>query len=407
MSIYQNLIVYVLIVEKDSMNVKSNLSLETLLNRFLESKCTVAEKQQLFDLISDSKNESLFKKLLYDQLNELQEDRVSYDNSLENDRIYANILHSIEQNELIESEVKGITRKFRIRKILMYSSSLAAVFIFAFLLGNFFSIFGKKLTSVPKTKYTYNEIKAPFGSRTEIKLPDGTVVLLNAGSTLKYANDFNLNNRDLNLVGEAYFTVAKNPDIPLSVRTGNISIKAVGTRFNVKAYEDEGIIETTLIEGKVEIAQKGQNKESTKFMDLIPNQKVVYTKETDNFTIEKIKPGDTMIASPAKSKFGNTLITPKVDVAEEVAWTQGKLIIRGESLDNLCVDLQRKYDVNFVFDNDEIKKCRFSGVLLDETLEQVLNVIKLTAPISYHLEGKTVILSSDKAQIDDYSQHLK
>jgi ferric-dicitrate binding protein FerR (iron transport regulator) len=358
-------------------------------------------------LISDPKNESIFKKLLYDQLNELQNDQVLFDYSLENDRIYANILQSIKQNELIESEMKKITRKARVRKILIYCSSLAAVFIIAFLLGNFLSIYGGKPSYASPTEYTYNEIKAPFGSKTEIKLPDGTVVLLNAGSTIKYSNDFNLKNRDLNLIGEAYFTVAKNVDIPLNVSAGNISIKAVGTEFNVKAYEDEGIIETTLIEGKVEIIQEGQNKENTKFMDLTPNHKAVYSKETDSFTLEKIKPPDTMIASPLNPVSRNNLVQPKVDIADEVAWTKGKLIIRGESLDNLCVDLQRKYDVKFVFNNDEIKRYRFSGVLLDETLEQVLGVIKLTAPINFLVEGKTVYLSSDKEQLDNYSKHLK
>lgn len=407
MSIYLKLVVYIVNIQDNCMNVKSDFSLVRLLNKFLEGNCSVVEKQLLFELISDSKNESIFRKLLYDQLNELQDDQVLYDNSLENDRIYANIIQSIKQNELIESEVKKIARKTKVRKILIYSSSLAAVFTIAFLLGSYLSIFEEKSTYVPQTKYTYNEIKAPFGSNAEIKLPDGTVVLLNAGSTLKYRNDFNLSNRNLSLVGEAYFTVARNVDIPLNVSTGNISIKAVGTEFNVKAYEDEAIIETTLIEGKIEITQEGKDKENNKLMDLTPNQKAVYTKETNSFTLEKIKSPDAMIASPVNSVSGNNLVAPKDDVAEEVAWTQGKLIIRGEGLDNLCVDLQRKYDVYFVFNNDEIKKYRFSGVLLDETLEQVLSVIKLTAPINFLVEGKTVYLSSDKEQLDNYSKHLK
>lgn len=387
------------------MEAKSNSVIENLLNKFIDGKSTIDEKRQLYNSLSASENENLYKEILFRQLTEFNEDR-SDNKVIDFRRIYGDILYEIKQNDLHEIEKLRLSGKSRIRKLLIYGSGIAAVFIIAFFLGSHFP-FSDNNISEPVIAINFNEIKAPFGSKSQIKLPDGTEVMLNAGSTLKYRSDFSQNNRDLVLVGEAYFKVAKNINLPLYVIAGSISIKAVGTEFNVKAYDEEGIIETTLVEGKVEITQSGQNEEDNQYLNLIPNQKAIYIKESDSFTLEKIKNIDSFAVKPVKTIYSNILISPKVDVNQVVAWTEGKLIIRGESLDNLCVELKRKYDVNFKFKDEEIKKYRFSGVLLDETLEQVLNVIKLTAPIDYYLEGKTVFLSSDNEQINSYSKHLK
>ena len=116
----------------------------------------------------------------------------------------------------------------------------------------------------------YTEIKVPLGAISEIILPDSSQVMLNAGSTIRFRSDYNSNNRDIQLQGEGYFKVAKNENLPLIVNTGNLKIKAVGTEFNVKAYPDEGIIETTLVSGIVEISKEGQD--NVQF-DLKPNQR--------------------------------------------------------------------------------------------------------------------------------------
>lgn len=377
------------------------------MNKVLEGTCSINEKQQLFEIVNDSDKEVFLKNIFSKQLYELSDDKVIIDSNIELDRIFKNILFEIKQNDIVLVEMEKVSRRMRLQKILMYGSGIAAIFIVAFLLGNFFAFLGGGITTLNQPEYTYNEIKAPLGSKSEIKLPDGTVVMLNAGSTLKYRNDFNFNNRDLSLVGEALFTVAKNADIPLNVSAGNIVIKAIGTEFNVKAYDEEGIIETTLIEGKVEIMQTGKTEDNGKYLDLEPNQKAIYLKESDTFTLEELKSSDPLEDISVKSIYENILVAPTVDISEVVAWTQGKLIIKGQSLDDLCVDLQRKYNVTFVFNTEEIKKYRFSGVLLDETLEQVMDVIKLTAPIDYKLVGKKVYLSSNADQLENYMKHLK
>ncbi len=231
--------------------------------------------------------------------------------------------------------------------------------------------------------------------RSEIRLNDGTEVMLNAGSSIKYRSDYNLNNRDLVLEGEAYFKVAKNLNLPLVVNAGNINIKATGTEFNVKAYSDEGMIETTLVNGEVEISSKG-NENKDRILVLKPNQKAIYAQQSDKFTLEKIKELEPLAIKPVKIITDRLMVSSKTDVEQVTAWTKNKLIIRSENLESLCTKLQRKYDVTFVFADEDIKKHRFSGVLLDETLQQVMDVIKLTAPVDYFIDRKTVLLFSNK-----------
>jgi transmembrane sensor len=388
------------------MGAKSNSVIEFLLKKYLYGKSTIAEKRQLCDLLASCENEKFFREVMEKQLYEFDE-KQSDNKIVDFERIYGNILFEIRQNDTLEIKKLKLTGKAKVKRIVLYLSGIAAIFIIAFSLGSHYSMSDKSISSEPVIVVNYNEIKSPFGSKSEIKLPDGTQVMLNAGSTLKYRSDFNLSNRELVLVGEAYFKVAKNINLPLNVSAGSINIKAIGTEFNVKAYDDEGIIETTLVEGKVKITQLGQNEDDNQYFDLNQNQKAIYIKESGSFTLKKIKDADSLTFKPAKTIYDNILISPGVDVNQVIAWTKGKLILRGENLGNLCIELQRKYDVNFIFKNKEIKKYRFSGVLLDETLEQILNVIKLTAPINYLVEGKTVLLSSDKEQINIYSKHLK
>jgi transmembrane sensor len=388
------------------MGSQSSKDIESLLTKYLEKSCTPDERKQFFELLSSSNNERSLKEIILSHLTDFNEDE--YNNHIvDSDRIYNQILSEINEQEIRDSEIHLMKRRTRIRQLLIQGLSLAAVFCIAFFLGSIINKDNSKIITEQAAASTYSEIKAPFGTRSEIKLSDGTQVILNAGSVIKYGSDFNLNNRELILDGEAYFKVAKNTDLPLIVNAGGINIKATGTEFNVKAYQDEGLIETTLIEGKVEITQNNGTNKVIKLLELTPNQKAIYIKESDRIAIEKIKEIEPLAVKPAKTSSDKLLVSPKVDVDQVTAWTQNKLIIRGENLENLCVKLQRKYNVTFIFGNEEIKKYRFSGVLLDETLEQVLKVIKLTAPIDYVLDGKVVLIVSNKEETEKYSRHMK
>ena len=365
-----------------------------LIARFLENKCTPEEKHELYKMLLSEENEKPFKEVIYSQLDEISTD--NYINHYADfERIYDKIITQVIQRETKGLEIQKHQKRIKVKKLVFKGMSIAAVLCIAFFLGTISGNHDNNPIADQSRTITYSEIKTPLGARSEITLNDGTEVMLNAGSSIKYGSGYNSLNRDLILEGEAYFKVAKNKDLPLIVSAGNIKIKATGTEFNVKAYSDEGIIETTLVKGEVEISQKG-NIDEKRIIVLEPNQKAIFANETDQNILEKIKEIEPLAVKPAKIITDKLLVSPKTNVEQATAWTKNKLIIHSENLESLCAKLQRKYDVTFVFKDEEIKKERFSGILLDETFQQVMDVIKLTAPVDYVLDGKIVMLISNK-----------
>jgi transmembrane sensor len=374
------------------MGPNTKKDLDILFTKYLENKCTQEERNKLLNLLDSLDNGRSYKEELFSQLNKFQENQ-DENHTVDFERIYTELFSEIVSRETRESGKQPVKKRINTRRLVVQSVSIAAIFCIAFFLGNISNSNHNAIRTEQQILSTQVEIIAPLGARSEVKLNDGTVVLLNAGSSLKYCTDYNLANRNLELEGEAYFKVAKNINLPLVVNAGNIDIKATGTEFNVKAYTDEGIIETTLVNGEVEISQKG-NKDNKQILVLKPNQKAIYAEQSDQLTLEKIKEIEPQAIKTVKISASNLLVSSKTDVEQVTAWTKNKLIIRSENLESLCIKLQRKYNVTFVFRDEEIKKHRFSGVLLDETLQQVMDVIKLTAPVDYIIDKKIVFLFS-------------
>jgi transmembrane sensor len=369
--------------------------IKNLLNKYGDQAFTDTEVEKLKNILEKPENEGAFSDALYSLLDEFDENQQT-GISVDFDYIRKEILTKIKFRENIESENRIIAEKNKKRSILIWIASAAAVFIIAFTLGKIIPFGENNLSPELSKKMSINEVRTPFGAITEVTLSDGSHVILNAGSVIKYHNNYNISDRDISLEGEAYFKVAPNSELPFIVKVGNINIKASGTEFNVKAYTDEGTIETTLIEGNVEISKTCDNNKLEKILDLKPDQKAIYITKSDIATINAVKEVDPLSGLPAKVIDGEMLISPKVDVKQIVAWTQNELIIRSESLENLSIKLQRKYDVNIIFGDNSIKSCRFSGTLKNEPIDQVLNAIKFSAPIDYRLDGKNVFLFSKK-----------
>jgi ferric-dicitrate binding protein FerR (iron transport regulator) len=374
------------------------LELKSFLRKYREQKITKDEHILLANLLEDDTNEALIKETLIDEIELFKNSEPQIPADFR--KIFDNITSRIESNIQEKKLLTGTKRPFfRILRI-----AVAMVLLFA--AGSLFSffIFNRAPERIP---VSYSEIKAPLGARSEIRLPDGSTVWLNAGSKIRYQNVFNKENRFISLEGEAYFKVAKNPDLPFNVKTGGLNIVAIGTEFNVKAYNDEGIIETTLVEGKVSIKHDQKAFKKSETVVLEAHQKAVFVKENQQLTIEDLKSVKQIKPGIIKLKKGNIYIAEKIDPVPTVSWKDNRLIFKGEELSNLLIKLERKYDVSFSFEYEEIKQFRFTGTLEDETLTQVLDVIKLSAPIDYKLDGKTVRILENKQMTKKFSGHLK
>ncbi len=289
------------------------------------------------------------------------------------------------------ASVKTVIPKPRKRFLFDNVRRIAAIFAVGFLMGifSYFLIIQRQPKAV-----AFVESIVPLGSKSEIKLPDGSTVWLNAGSKLRYPTDYGETTRDIYLEGEGYFKVSKQADKPFTVHTAMVKVKALGTEFNVKAYPEEGVTETTLISGEVSI-DKGETDTSMKRTVLLkPGQKLSIGMR------QEAEPEKNIELSSDANQLPSEQIIPKIkqlapSIAEaEVSWKERNWRIESEELQYLTVKMERRYDVCIHVD-DALKNYRFTGTIKDESLEQVLNAMQLTAPMSFKVESKDVYIRTD------------
>ena len=278
------------------------------------------------------------------------------------------------------------------KKVMLVAAMLAIVF----LAGTSVTLFTGKATEQSPLMFT--EYSSPYGSKSMVKLPDGSSVWLNAGSMLRYSSDFNVHNREVYLEGEGYFNVTRNEQTPFLVQTSTITVKVLGTAFNVKAYPEESVVETTVERGAVQLIDPCSS--SQEMTLLLAQQKAVVIKEsqpekkTEEVPLQESNHGG--IKPVSYIPIADVEVNSNIRTEIYTSWKDSRWIFESEKLSSLAVKLERRYNVHFVFDDDELKDNVFSGKLEDETLNQVLEALKLTAPILYKIKQNTVYLSRNK-----------
>jgi transmembrane sensor len=292
----------------------------------------------------------------------------------------------------------------RTRVIRQFLLPVAASLIVAFMAGSLLK--DKWFAPVGKTSMAYNEIIVPLGAKSQVLLPDSTRVWLNAGSKLRYPAVFSKKNREVFLEGEAYFDVTKREKDLFVVNASDIQVKVYGTKFNVKAYPEEGEILTTLVSGSVSIDLKniaGDNKT----LWLKPNQTATIKKTPEFQFADKtstIAPPDAIASVHA---LDSLVLVKSMDTEPITSWKDSIWVIRGEELEKLAIKLERRFNVKISFEDEGIKKYKFSGSLIEETFEQVINIIQASAPVKYTIENNHVKLREDKQYKKKYDMMLR
>lgn len=275
-------------------------------------------------------------------------------------------------------------------KLIQYSK-YAAIFIIAFLSAWFLRNTGK----TPENSSITN-VTVAYGSKSTIELPDGSVVVLNSGSKLTYPTNFGKDSRTVFLSGEGFFEVRKNTKWPFYVKTNGMTVKVTGTKFNVKAYPDETITETTLVSGSVEILEDKKESPLKLLAVLKPNQKAVFNRgkiSTQELTTEtkeidiKEKQTITHIAKPLD-------IEESVKTDDMTCWKNNVLIINNEKLSELTKKLERWYDVEITLKDERLANIRFSGKFDKETIQEVLNALMFIQPFTYDINKNKIYIKS-------------
>lgn len=227
--------------------------------------------------------------------------------------------------------------------------------------GELLYSFAKNVNSVSETlpqEVIYNKIETPFGGKYQINLPDGSKVWLNSASTLRFPALFSGNTREVELNGEAYFDVAKNPNKPFKVITKDQIVEVLGTQFNINSYSDEETFKTTLIEGSVKIIYK---------------DKVVL-----------LSPGQQFQPSMKSSK------VIEADTEEVTAWKNGYFLFKDEDIQSIMRKVSRWYNVEVNYSGN-IPDVGFGGnISRSKDINEVLNVLQLTNAVHFKVEGRRI-----------------
>lgn len=209
----------------------------------------------------------------------------------------------------------------------------------------------------------YFVCETPYGEKSKVLLSDGTIVWLNAGSTLKYSNKFNTSNRRVQLEGEGYFEVTKQDGATFVVQTKGYDVIVKGTKFNVSAYTGDSFVSTSLLEGLVELDYKGCQ--------------------------IKMFPGEQLRLDLASGRF----VRRKMNVALSKAWSENRIEFEDITLKELVVKLSRQYDVNIRLESEKLSEKRFRISLRNrETIGEVMDALKKIIPITVERKEKDIYI---------------
>lgn len=267
----------------------------------------------------------------------------------------------LKQTEVAAQQCTKQRKVFRIRPWMYAVAMVIVVFLcvtIAFQTGK----------SVIQNQLTQITVEAPYGSKTKLYLPDGTLVWLNAGSKMSYAQDFGINERALNLTGEAYFEVIKNKKVPFKVHTNELDVKVLGTKFNFRNYEDDLEAKVCLLEGKVALSTK--QKETI----LHPDQQALLDKKTGKLLISKTK------------------------AAYSAEWTNDRLYFDEALLPDIVKELERSYNIKIAIADDALNSVRFYGNFRrrEQNIQEIMEILSSTEKMTYTINGKNIVITLPK-----------
>ena len=268
------------------------------------------------------------------------------------------------QNRMMEQLQQDVQRKQRTLSFFRY----AAIFLVLVAVPALVYI----LSSDRKTNpLVYTTVAADYGQISKVVLPDSSVVWVNSGSTIKYNNQFSATNRNIELVGEAFFKVKHNADVPLIVSNSGLHVKVLGTEFSVSAYPEEKNIQVVLEKGKVEL-----------------------TSTSDSQFRQEMTPGELASFDKEKKK----LAVGKVNTNLYTSWKDGLINIYDLPLSELVIKLEKRYNQKFEVD-DAIKNMPYTFTIKNEDLSSVLSLMEKITPVIAIQDKNVIKLKHNKTKL--------
>ena len=293
---------------------------DNLIIDYLSGNITDKDQIILNKWLSESDKHHLY----YESLKDIWNSSGIADNTLSFD--YEKAFSLFEKR--IRSLSKQNSKKSWFQKRLVWSKIGAAAILIPFIFLTYYTFLYFKIQD---NTISLSEIISPKGSRTQVKLADGTILWLNSGSSVQYNNDFGKGNRILSLSGEAYLEVAKNEQLPFVVKAGELEVKVLGTIFNVNAYPDNKEIKVSLLQGCVSLSKNGE----TKTTILKPLETGIYNINSHQISVDPYLP------------------------KEVLSWMNGRFIFNGETFEEITRILERNFNIEITIHTEDLKNKRF------------------------------------------------
>ncbi|MEQ6120838.1 FecR domain-containing protein [Reichenbachiella sp. MALMAid0571] len=309
--------------------MKVEINLKQLLEKYEQGSCSAKEKEMLhsyFDSFQDAND-------IWDEIG------IEKKETIRNEVLY-NIDLKLQKNR----PNKNLWLKIAASIILIIGLGLTFSYI------NTNTNKTREISVVTKT--------ATYGQKMTLKLPDGSQVRLNSGSSLSYPEVFS-DIRSVTLVGEAYFEVTKDPNKKFIVSTEDITTTVLGTSFNISAYPDEEL-KVTVETGKVAVSSNNER------LELLSGQQATY------------------------ESINNSLSMSTVDIGKYTSWRKGILQFNGNTLPEIATELERWYGVEIEFDTDQANHCNLRLTFDNQSLEHVLGQLETVTGVNTHLNNGIV-----------------
>ncbi len=341
-----------------------------LLEKYLNNNCSEEELEVVLNWLINSGNITDSTNLLYSLWDEIhKEDAIS---ATDFEKILHKIHHeiNIRDSKLLLGEAdNNLIRYNRKKHFLRIIRNVAAIL--------FLPVFGFGLSMLYKYQASHNSYIAALGTTnqvfssadaiTKINLPDSSVVLLNRNSSLRYSSDFTGDQRLVELKGEGFFKVASNPKKPFIVNADKIQVVAYGTTFNVMAYPEENKIETSLINGEVDLREIEQLGKTKILYKMNPSDLVVYDKTSKNIVRRTIKDD------------------------RYFSWKDGKLALTAEPMTEVIKKISRWFNVDICISDPRLNDLTLTATFVNETLPEVLELLSLVYPIGYTISDREAV----------------
>ncbi len=329
---------------KDKIAVEQQIP-DNLIIKYLSNEASSQEIEDLYVWLSeDSKNQ----KILNDWMSTWDQ---RYENDLNFDARHGLVLLNHKLDTEPEEKQTDVVPLY---KWIAVAASLL-------LIGVFLAFQFNKIDSASEAFVIKSN---PFGQKSTFQLPDGSLVTLNAGSTLKFPSVFKDTIRKVELTGEAFFDVVKNPDLPFIVSTGAVNTRVLGTSFNIKAYQFDSVIDVSIVSGKVLVSAS-----KVKTVTLLPNETASY-----HILSMQLKQHDA-------------------SVIDRIAWKENKILFEETELVAAAKTLEIWYGVTIKIENDAISNCKITGKFYNENLINVLEAIKTSLNVDYSINQKQIIIT--------------